>query len=137
MHEEEIRPESSIPSTPLGSRFARLARVAAVTQMMDQVTQPPKPTDDEVEAYMKTFSTKAPPSPLVLVEFWKAQEKEYPELSWLAFDLLAIPATSAAIERVFSQAGLATGGRKCQTGPILLEIECLMKYNKKYFLRLK
>lgn len=83
--------------------------------------------------YMKQYATQLPNAEINAVEFWKSHREEFPHLSTLAFELLSIPATSAAVERVFSQAGLATGGRKCQTGPSLLELECMMKYNKKYF----
>ena len=37
--------------------------------------------------------------------FWRAKQTAYPNLSKLAKKILAIPATSAPIERVFSHAG--------------------------------
>ena len=47
----------------------------------------------------------------------------------VAFSLLSIPATSASVERVFSQAGLCTEGRKNRIGPTLLEKKCLLIIN--------
>ena len=39
-------------------------------------------------------------------KFWKEHAILYPELSILAFQVLWVPATSAPVERVFSQSGL-------------------------------
>ena len=40
-----------------------------------------------------------------ILRFWKSREVDYPILAQMARDYLAIPATSAASERVFSQGG--------------------------------
>ena len=40
------------------------------------------------------------------LKWWRAKEKTYPKLAWLARRILAIPATSAASERLFSIVGL-------------------------------
>ena len=39
------------------------------------------------------------------LQFWRAKQTAYPNLSKLAKKILAVPATSAPIERVFSHAG--------------------------------
>jgi hypothetical protein len=40
-----------------------------------------------------------------LIEWWSSRQSEYPILASIARDYLAIPATSAFVERVFSRAG--------------------------------
>lgn len=39
------------------------------------------------------------------LEYWKSQSHKYPTISAVAVDILAIPATSAPVERVFLLAG--------------------------------
>ncbi len=39
------------------------------------------------------------------LSFWKLKENEYPILAQIAKKLFSVPATSAPVERVFSQAG--------------------------------
>ncbi|MCP5016307.1 MAG: hAT transposon family protein [Ketobacter sp.] len=45
---------------------------------------------------------------------------------------LAIPATSASVERLFSIAGISLSGRRMKIGAELLGNETLLKYNKKF-----
>ena len=40
------------------------------------------------------------------LSWWRVRESKYPKLAWLARRVLAIPATSAPSERLFSRAGL-------------------------------
>jgi len=40
------------------------------------------------------------------LEFWKRQSKAFPRLYLVAMRVLAVPATSAPVERVFSHGGL-------------------------------
>ena len=47
-------------------------------------------------------STEAIPD---ILQWWRMHADEYPVLARMAYDILSIPATSAEIERVFSQAG--------------------------------
>ncbi|MCP4587335.1 MAG: hAT transposon family protein, partial [Pseudoalteromonas sp.] len=52
------------------------------------------------------------------------------KLFHLAVQMLAIPATPAPDERMFSQAGLSASGQRNSIGPALIEAEVIMKYNK-------
>ena len=44
------------------------------------------------------------------LKFWTDNERSYPALCLLAYDLLCIPASSAPVERVFSTDGTVTSG---------------------------
>lgn len=59
------------------------------------------PNDDEVRKYCKEKSFSSGTA----FQFWKINEKFYPNLSKLAKKTLAIPSSSAASERAFSTAG--------------------------------
>ena len=64
---------------------------------------------EELEAYrIKTFRT-ANDNPL---EFWKANQKEFPNISRVAKEIFAAQASSAQSERDFSKAGLIRTARR-------------------------
>jgi len=52
-----------------------------------------------------------------VLEWWESQQQTYPTLSRLARVILAIPATSAPSERVFSLAGLTINARRSSLAP--------------------
>jgi hypothetical protein len=66
--------------------------------------------------------------------FWWSQElqrKRWPRLSWMAMDLLSIPAMSAEPERVFSGARRTISWDRAQMEPETLEIiECLKHWKR-------
>ncbi len=68
------------------------------------------------------------------VQFWLQNENRFSRIALLALQMLAIPATSAPVERMFSQAGLSAIGQRTRIAPVLLEAEVLMKYNRKIFI---
>uniref|UniRef100_A0A915ELL5 HAT C-terminal dimerisation domain-containing protein n=1 Tax=Ditylenchus dipsaci TaxID=166011 RepID=A0A915ELL5_9BILA len=54
------------------------------------------------------------------IGFWNANSQVYPTLEKVAHDILAIPASSAAVERLFSIMAMHSSGRKTSTGQQLL-----------------
>src|SRR5690606_36657321 len=60
---------------------------------------PETPKSNELEEYVAGRQAMIKP-----LEFWQQKEKVFPYLAKMARDYLAIPATSAASERCFSQA---------------------------------
>jgi len=52
-----------------------------------------------------------------VLAWWKSQKDIYPKLSLLAKTILAIPATSALSERVFSTAGLTVNAKRSSLTP--------------------
>jgi len=51
-------------------------------------------------------------APNAVLIWWKSQKDVYPWLSLLAKTILAIPATSAPCERVFSKVGLMVNAKR-------------------------
>ncbi|KAJ5903877.1 hypothetical protein N7504_006260 [Penicillium tannophilum] len=52
------------------------------------------------EYYKKTYLNVPVPPRL----YWREHKREFPVLSWLARDLLSVPATGAGVERLFNSA---------------------------------
>jgi hypothetical protein len=50
----------------------------------------------------------------------------------LAFEILAIPANQAAVERVFSQLNMCISGRNNRSGPDTVREQCFLRYSKKF-----
>ena len=80
---------------------------------------------EELEAYYKEdiFSDVDP------LMFWNSSLKEYPCLARLAQHVLAVPATSGAIERTFSQAGKILRPDRSRLLPKNLETLLFLKTN--------
>jgi hypothetical protein len=51
------------------------------------------------------------------LDWWKVKQQQFPLLSKIAIKLLAIPATSAPSERVFSAAGLTIANERSRLDP--------------------
>ena len=64
--------------------------------------------------------------------FWIENQEKYPAIASVAFDILTIPGSSAAVERVFSTAGHATMGKRNRLADQNLEREVIIRKNKKY-----
>ena len=77
----------------------------------------------EVTRYFETVESLA--DSVDLLEYWESQSHEYPLISAVAVDILAIPATSAPVERVFSSAGESTAGKRNRLSDKNLEREVL------------
>jgi hypothetical protein len=59
--------------------------------------------EDELDAYLRVQQVSANVDPL---EWWKNHEAEFPHVARMAKQYLGVPATSAAVERLFSSVGL-------------------------------
>jgi hypothetical protein len=59
------------------------------------------------------------------------QQRDYPNLSRMALDILSVPATSASIERLFSFANITVSDRRNHLTPDTIEmIESLKSWRK-------
>lgn len=97
-------------------------------QARDQVQQ--NPLADEIASYWRSnhlIDRKSDP-----FSFWNNHRIAYPNLASLAGDILAVPATSAPVERVFSRASCVIGKRVKLSGD-RLEREVMLKSNRKFF----
>ncbi|KAG9765707.1 hypothetical protein KCU73_g314, partial [Aureobasidium melanogenum] len=82
-----------------------------------------KKVKTELERYLTTDIEEVSD----VLAWWKAHQATYPVLSQMAFDVLAIPAMSAEVERLFSSAGLVITKRRARTLPDLAEEAQLLK----------
>ncbi|KAI9560463.1 hypothetical protein GHT06_014484 [Daphnia sinensis] len=86
----------------------------------------------EVEEYIEILNKgdfHAEADPLV---FWREKSGRFPNLSPIALQYLAMPATSASAERLFSCSGLSCKGKKTNVSSVLLESQTLCRFNKKF-----
>ena len=85
--------------------------------------------DDEIKEYFDEVTV--PNLELKAIEFWH-RTKKYPTLKRLAQSILSVPASSAGVERMFSQLSLATAGHKGSAVPKSMRRNVLLHYNKKF-----
>jgi len=83
---------------------------------------------DELELYFKESVSKESVKPL---EYWAVNETNYPVLSRLAARYLAIPATSAGIERVFSVAGAIASARRAKSSVNTMCLRLMIRQERK------
>jgi hypothetical protein len=78
---------------------------------------------DELKLYLGSICAIPTVNPL---DWWRCNTDMFPKLSKIARFVLAIPATSAASERVFSRARLVMPWNRCRLSPSTLRaIMCL------------
>ena len=71
------------------------------------------------------------------IEWWCKRKSEYPALSQLALDILAIPAMAADCERGFSLSKLAMTSQRQSMHPETLEfLQCLKNWSRTRGIRL-
>uniref|UniRef100_A0A914XIU1 HAT C-terminal dimerisation domain-containing protein n=1 Tax=Plectus sambesii TaxID=2011161 RepID=A0A914XIU1_9BILA len=122
-------PTTSISSPPVSmlpssSQFSALAEVMAIKRAHQEMEKRGDGPAKLLDRYLNEWTSKPPPTSIDPFEFWYQNDLE--QISYLALEILSIPATTAPVERVFSQSGLCTLDRKCRTGPKLLEAECMI-----------
>jgi hypothetical protein len=82
-----------------------------------------KKVKSELERYLTTDIEEVSD----VLAWWKAHQATYPVLSQMAFDVLALPAMSTEVEKLFSSAGLVITERRARTLPDLAENNQLLK----------
>jgi hypothetical protein len=83
-------------------------------------------TETELEQYL---SQERVPREVDIYQFWKSKQYDFPIIACIARDFLAIPATSAPSECVFSQGGdILTKKRNRLTGDMIRMIVCLKSW---------
>jgi hypothetical protein len=122
--------EQEIAASALAALFPHLSRESgfSLREQTDAI-----PVAEELEKYWSLAKKYCDSNPM---PFWIKHKDSLKNLSSIAFELLAIPASTAAIERGFSSAGLILAGKRYLLGPENLENEVIIKSNlsllKKY-----
>ncbi|CAG8695432.1 1162_t:CDS:2, partial [Rhizophagus irregularis] len=81
---------------------------------------------DELNSY---FNSTPEPGTINVLEWWKGHKSNYPTLAKMARNYLSIPATSAPVERLFSESGnLITPERNRLRSDIIHAIMCLKSW---------
>ena len=86
--------------------------------------------NDELRVYLQ-FVASGQHRHCEPVVFWLQRKQDCPTIANIAVDILAIPATTAPIERVFSQARLCLGIYRERLSDKNLKEELLIRVNKK------
>jgi hypothetical protein len=88
------------------------------------------PNGDEYARHIRI----PPPHDFDDVRVWwllPEQQRDYPNLSKMAMDMLSIPAMSASIERLFSSSNITVSDRRNRLKADTIEvIECLKSWQK-------
>jgi hypothetical protein len=122
------RPSSAtaVPQSRAGA--AQVAAVQALNSWKLERGTSNVQTRDELQEYLSSpsFETETPH------EWWIERRAQYPKLSVMALNVLAVPAMSAEVERVFSSCGLTiTPLRSSLSAESLEAVECLSAWDKK------
>ena len=86
----------------------------------------------QLQSYIDATRDVIKPQDLDPINFWMQEEYRYPLLTPVAVDILSIPASSAAVERVFSTAGESSSGKRNRLSKNL-EREVFLRKNKDYY----
>ena len=85
--------------------------------------------EDEIKDYIRLISDENFESTDPLL-FWKLNENRFKELSKLARKYLGVPASSAAVERMFSIAGHVFHTKRRRMGQLLFSALVFLKLNE-------
>ena len=97
-----------------------------------EVTQmgPDAQLEKEVLEYLEIVSSETFEPTVNAQQFWEERIHQFPELALIALCYLAMPASSAPVERLFSVAGYGSKGTQSNIAPPLLEAQTLCKFNR-------
>ncbi len=122
---------SSDDDTPM-PQPAKVPRLVAKYKKLHRIRTKSGDNDSsrvQVRKYLEHVDSLLEPSQSAL-EFWMVHRDRYPSLSRLALQTLAVPATSAPVERVFSRGGIIMRPHRARTSSKLLEMLMFLKCNE-------
>ena len=110
------------PPAPKRSKLFSFMAVPGRVQKKRKMT-----CEQEMQLYLgDEFSCESP------LEFWRLKANDYPSLAALAKKVFSVPATSAPVERVFSETGKILNSLRCRMLPKNLETLIFLKMNSKF-----
>lgn len=127
---DELQSEGS--SNDENDIFAAAVAAAAKQRRSADLSQDSMRVDAQLESYYVRFSSKSAPPMENELEFWD-NNADYPILKDVAISVLAIPATSAPVERIFSIAGNILADERSRLSDTNLENQVMVRVNKKLF----
>jgi hypothetical protein len=86
-------------------------------------------SESELQSYLDEPTLDEKSNPL---HYWKANEAKYPKLAKQAQRYLAIPASSAPVERMFSVGGKILRPERARMSDRVFECAMFLKCNKRY-----
>jgi len=105
---------------------------------VDSAAQASIPSVEEISKYLlypRLTSTER--GSFNLMNWWEANERNYPRLASLAKEILAIPATSVPTERTFSDAGNIITAKRSRLLPENVDMLVFIYHNKNSFKSMK
>ena len=87
--------------------------------------------EHQINDYMKSKTSKEGKR-LDPYDYWIKKKNDYPCISQVACEILATPASTALVERIFSSGGEVTRGKRNRLADKHLEREIFLRRNKKY-----
>ena len=123
--------ESAALVEPQPKRFKHLSRVSSLLDQSEKEIVTVQSQVIELNDYLqaKVSEVDLQLDPLV---YWINRLSRFPSLAKIACDLLAVPASTAPVERIFSTSGEATTGRRNRLTDENLEREVFLRQNKMY-----
>jgi hypothetical protein len=115
--------------TPTQSQAPRLRQPKQNSAILSDVfgcVQRSTDLDAEIHQYLHEL---AEPAETMVLEYWNRKQDVYPSLAAMATCFLAIPATSASSERVFSKSKNIVGPQRSSLSPTSIEhLLCLKEW---------
>lgn len=122
MPEEPIQRDIPVPTDVSPFGFKKIILSSTVSQEVFSK----KKIADEFAEYMKDVKLSFAASPS---DYWKVAKLRYPKIFRIYLQLMGIPATSASVERFFSQLTLHSSGHKSNSKPEYLSNKCILSFN--------
>ena len=122
-------------SEPPIKHFKHLSRVSILLDQQQSSTVNTRTGSIVEELELQHYSSYQPSTKEISLDsftYWSSQQSVYPHLALVACEILATPASTAPVEKIFSSAGEATRGKRNRLTHKNLEREIFLCRNKKY-----
>ena len=99
-------------------------------QLVRDIAQPQESALDQLNDFLR--STGSSDLEIDAIEFWNLRQtiEKYPDLHRLASQVFCVPATSAPVERIFSQSGIILHPHRSRLSAKMVETLLFLKCNE-------